>query len=728
MRLTLFLYLLLLGACILLLVLLEPFGALSRAVEALWVPSVMCLFLVFFPIWTVCFNSSLFHGLFDLDLSPKKRFPVRHFLITLGAFAVSGSAWCIFRLIIVARPDRTGIHVLDWPCIQSLTNLKDPFTPGKFAFAILPPLLLAAFFASFAVTVSWKQGKSPAAEKPRPLANMVIGVLAALALGVLVEYGALQFAHWWISTANTPPLWLAPVIKFLGHGYENHWADHGFAMLVALLSLALYFGLGWAGYKRLGTAHTVSALGGPLMSVLVLGWWAAAAQFFLDGGPIPLVAAIIVGGIVNTWIPYADHTYEMIDRSPDAHPKPDPYEVLTAGGRHCAILVAAAGGGIQAAAWTAKVLEELDKQYPGKFQKYLTLLSSISGGSMGAASFVNFLDQRNQGIIAPSPYKAAYSSSLDEAAWGLAWPDLLRLFLPWPFGCVIDRAHALERAWLGNATSKGSNQNDDVGLNAPLSNWNGPVAKGNLPALIMNSTIVETGGPLLLGTSRVTPRSIPGQAALSNPGRQSSWIDGEDLHVLPDGTLQDIPVVRAARLSATFPFVTPAAKPANAKEQPHMMDGGFYDNYGMATLTEWLDQALQTQEDIALAAQQEPQVTDILVIEINGFPPNDDAVLSPAKTRGGWIKQLIAPILILMSVRTAGQVSHRNIELKLLIEKWKAHGITITPANFELSDKDAPLSWHLMPTQIENINNGWQNPCAGVVQAKTIVDTFLQSC
>ena len=719
LRLTFVLYALLCGACILLFVFLHPFGAVGQIIEALWIPAAMCLFLVLFPIWVVSFNSLLFHGLFDMDLSPSKRLPVRHFLVTLTAFAVSGSAWSILRLVLVARPARTKIEVLNWPWVQNLTDLHSPLTLTRLAAAILPPLALTAFFASFAVAVSWRQGKSPIAGKPRPLSRLVLGVAAALAFGVLLEFGALHFAHWWLGVADAPPWWLGwlRAIQILGAGYEGHWADHGFAITVALLALVFYIILGFVGYKRLGTSHTVSALGGPLMAVLVLGWWAAAAQFFLDGGPIPLLAVIVGGGIINTWIPFADHTYEMVDRSKDAAPKPGPYEVLIAGDKKCAILVAAAGGGIQAAAWTAKVLEELDNQHPEKFSKNLTLISSISGGSTGSAIFVNWLAQGAQKSGLPSPFEAASNSSLDEASWGLAWPDLLRLFFPWPFHRVIDRAHSLEQAWLGNATNSAPNRKQPIGLNAPLSDWNAPVSQGKLPALIMNSTIVETGGPLLLGTSQVIPKGI-----------KTVWMDGDDLHIDENNVSRDIPVVRGARLSATFPFVTPAAKPARALQQPHMVDGGFYDTYGMATLTEWLNQALEEQADRASRQNQAPQVTQILVIEINGFPPDDPAVLSPSRTQGGWVKQLVAPILALVNVRSAGQVSHRDIELKLLIEKWQARGITITPANFELADKDAPLSWHLMPTQIENVAKGWNDPCPEVAEAKKTVDNFLASC
>jgi hypothetical protein len=54
--------------------------------------------------------------------------------------------------------------------------------------------------------------------------------------------------------------------------------------------------------------------------------------------------------------------------------------------------VAAAGGGIQAAAWTARVLTGLEEicaeKRPGRFVQSLKLLSGVSGGSVGIMYFV----------------------------------------------------------------------------------------------------------------------------------------------------------------------------------------------------------------------------------------------------------------------------------------------------------------------------------------------------
>jgi hypothetical protein len=93
----------------------------------------------------------------------------------------------------------------------------------------------------------------------------------------------------------------------------------------------------------------------------------------------------------------------------------------------------------------------------------------------------------------------------------------------------------------------------------------------------------------------------------------------------------------------------------------------------------------------------------------------------------GWVQQLIDPILILVNARTAGQVSHRDVEVGLLQDKWRALGIHIDHVNFELEKEDAPLSWHLMPKQKQNITDAWATS-DGVKAARARVKQFLDEC
>lgn len=659
---------------------------------ALWIPLAMLLFLVGFPLYAVVGKSSLFWGLFDLDLSPRLRLPIRHFFATLSAFVVAGSAICILHIVLLCGHDRLGLTAPHfWPWVASIL-LLDSSTGGALLWLFSALSAVTLWFIAFALATSWNQDHS------RSLLRMIGGVVLALATGA---------AGTWLVVRDGIGLidWAAGAIEHsglaagLGPGYRGHLDTHLTALLACFLSSLLYAGLGIYGYKVLGKDKMVAALIGPLMAILVLGWAGSAAQFYLGHWHIPLLLVVAFVGWINGFLPWADHTYNLLPRS--AAPAPSPFQVLRAKDRSCAIVVAAAGGGIQAAAWTAKVLEGLHMEFGAEFDRALCLVSSISGGSTGTACYVDWLN-RGAPADCTNPFDAASASSLDEVSWGLAWPDLLRVLLAWPF--QIDRALAMEKAWMNNCGSQT--------MDLRLSDWNQLTQQGELPAVVMNSTMVEVGGPLLLGTSDVT-----------NPatGRKSScWWDGDRLHV-DNGVKLDIPVVRAARLSATFPFVTPAARPVKADHEPHMMDGGFYDNYGMATLTEFLEQALEEQAKRSTPGSE--LIKRVLVLQVNGFPRSDFA--PPAKSSGGWVSQLMAPIKILVNVRTAGQVSHRDVELSLLKGKWRARGIEIENVNFELDEKNAPLSWHLMPKQRAAIEDAWTTS-PYILRARAKVANFLK--
>src|SRR5262249_49933228 len=129
------------------------------------------------------------------------------------------------------------------------------------------------------------------------------------------------------------------------------------------------------------------------------------------------------------------------------------------------------------------------------------------------------------------------------------------------------------------------------------------VAKGMKPAVIFNATIVETGERLLLSSADLDPSTTATNK--TSPG----WQDFSRLY--PD---RDIAFVPAARLSATFPIVTPAARIYRGDvfaNQYHVVDGGYYDNYGVATLIEWLNQAMKSSG---------PRPSRVLILQIRGSP------------------------------------------------------------------------------------------------------------
>jgi len=140
-----------------------------------------------------------------------------------------------------------------------------------------------------------------------------------------------------------------------------------------------------------------------------------------------------------------------------------------------------------------------------------------------------------------------------------------------------------------------------------------------------------------------------------------------------------------------------------------MIDGGYYDNPGVASLVEWLDEGL-----IELVNKKEELPDHILIIQVRSFP--DDERESEPKNRG-WFFQVFAPIRDLLSVRTTGQLLHDHEELSKLARLWSSSPKTeqgllrdqIRFATFTFNGNDAPLSWAMNETQKEAITDRWQN-------------------
>src|SRR5262249_4855050 len=123
------------------------------------------------------------------------------------------------------------------------------------------------------------------------------------------------------------------------------------------------------------------------------------------------------------------------------------------------LIVAAAGGGIRAAYWTATVLEKLasDFEKEGGFDKewgvrpYLFAISGVSGGSVGAAAFDAALAQRDENqckagdATCPLATKFLTVDFLAPALASLVFGDAPSGFLP-DLG-QSDRGTALERSF-----------------------------------------------------------------------------------------------------------------------------------------------------------------------------------------------------------------------------------------------------------------------------------------
>jgi hypothetical protein len=311
------------------------------------------------------------------------------------------------------------------------------------------------------------------------------------------------------------------------------------------------------------------------------------------------------------------------------------------------IIIAAAGGASRAAFFMASVLGEFmdAKQQdvtPDMVRKQLFAISSVSGGSMGANMVTTALNERNNNTAAPCVqpddplstgkaikdwrgcFEALTSGDfLTPVIFGLAYHDAFG-FLP-----IRDRAALLEDAW--------SRRYDELiphsstvpppctGLNCPFLTLR--PQKGHwIPILILNGTSEKTGGRIVttaLATkytadNKKCSKLFPGahqfydllysEAECDNPGPQAEQNSGSQ-------ALDDVRISTAALNSARFPIISPpGAVRISATKQivDHILDGGYFDNYGIESATDLVKAIHEVQ----------PKLTPLVIVITND--PSDE--------------------------------------------------------------------------------------------------------
>jgi hypothetical protein len=261
----------------------------------------------------------------------------------------------------------------------------------------------------------------------------------------------------------------------------------------------------------------------------------------------------------------------------------------------------------------------------------------------------------------------AERSSLEHVGWGLLYRDVFRPF--YPHFDYEDRGSALEEAW-----------QRDRDLSAPVESWRADVAAGVRPANVFNTTISDSGERVLIGTA--------------NPPHADGRRNFED--VFPG---EDIDIVTAARLSAAFTYVSPAARAdTDDPASVHFVDGGYYDLYGVSSLIDWLDEALRA--DHAGAA---PGIDRILIVQLRGAPPDTEV----KEKKRGWFYQAYAPLSALLGTRDTGQLAHNAEEIALLERAWQGT-VNISSVVFQFCGGSPPLSWHLTDPEKQDIKAQWE--------------------
>lgn len=341
------------------------------------------------------------------------------------------------------------------------------------------------------------------------------------------------------------------------------------------------------------------------------------------------------------------------------------------------VIVAISGGASRAAVWAASVLQTIDA-LPQAQGIGVFAVSSVSGGSLGAAAYMAALAAAPDGCRSragenPDRLKRLNEIGLGKDALGPLLAGALLDDVPRaifsPVEWVVhlgreqphggDRAEALERAfeaiWADGLRRTGI---PAVEFSKPYLSlfYVGKEIRPGMPIWIANGTDKATGQRLL---------TVP----FASKGDDDAW----PFHAAGDllGLLgADVPISTAINNTARFPYLEPAGELSLSKAvrddcdkhprcgTPELLDGGYFDNEGLLTaldLARWL-----SAEGAKLAPRRD--VRPIIVQVTADADPGIDfnrierclrvPVENPVRpSEGGRSLQLLSPIMGLYNVR-----------------------------------------------------------------------------
>jgi hypothetical protein len=693
------------------------------------------LFLLLFPIAVKGFGltSAMFGGLFDVDdFGPT-------FWLSCSAYLLSWSATVTFRITALYGPERVGMGPSKKPRhIETKAASQIIFVVGM----LLPlPLLGLVLYAKFS------RGA---------FAGAALGFLAAFALVYAADLVHRLFNTFHGSEEKEDPgtdLFfpfknrlaqkaerVEPVVRFFKRPVFDRllrmlwWLPEGWTtgyirrtpnsvtinpgMIVPLVMFGTFlivYSIGfyaWVYRRELDLEITTVAY--LFVLVTFLCWVFAGIGFFFDRFRIPALLVIVLVWTFSG----LNHTYDAgpvpLRNASFPHARPGDFIALRKGHPYI-ILVTANGGGIQSSAWATEVLTRFDQICPDidprktGCRNAIAAVSGVSGGSVGLMYYMEAFNQDSPRLDENTGERIrSYSrqSSLAFVGGTFVFQDLIRNIPLVSRFIETDRGRRLASGWAENKIRidvseglkpiEGSELTDTppqdgrVGLNDNFSAWR----RGGRPAVIFNSTVVETGQRLLFSTARFSSRDP----------LKSEWLT---LNELCGGDC-DIGITEAARLSAAFAYVSPAPHmedPATELQGYRVVDGGYADNYGLLSLKDFL------QEGVNETSFPGPQRPKIIILQLYGEQVERDPKTGEHRPPSGilsWSKQLFAPLSTLLRVRQTGQHARNDETAESIALTLNAKGLTVDRFVFEYPSGDAPLSWHLTGSEKDSIETAGQ--------------------
>ncbi len=573
----------------------------------------------------------------------------------------------------------------------------------------------------------------------------------------------------WFALPGAPPgAWLAPalytagflVLVVLRRRLLNRWLRRQAVMAqpwarsrrtarVSVAAVLLMFGVSvlvlaavWFGQEA-----AARALGAPALLLFAFGSWTVFGSIVLvylpksAGWPslalLPLFAALLAsisnenhevarngGPALGVRRPALAEDFRAWQAARGAH------------GDEPVYLVAAAGGASRAAFWSGTLLLELERQARSQGKRFapnIYAMSGVSGGSLGLAAFAGSLAVGGDYTAVSSQVTSFLGQDYLAPLVGyLLYPDLLARFTPFP--CArCDRSLALEGAWQRGWAQRFPDSPARDWFTRPLLAL-GPRSANpggtGLPRLLLNATSASEGR-----------RVVQADLAFAPPQAYDLFAGGPGEPALDTTRLT---LAQAVHNSARFPYISPAALVKTAQGEPwdYLVDGGYFENSGAATLNAMIAEILKLgvikpEQLVVLVIENEPATQSQwicptraqMIDAVAGPAPRPLSVglrlpwqprLRPGDKHVPPVPELSLPFFALYQTRNA-RAQAAEEETTRLLGGCGAGRVIELRYPWTTEGRQPPLSWFL--------NGGTTRAMAGMLQRRESeaaeVDAFL---
>jgi hypothetical protein len=549
------------------------------------------------------------------------------------------------------------------------------------------------------------------AEGPASPGNFVAGALAlCVVVGVIVI--ALKMSRSTLIRLGQRPKYFTPfsitvcvaliAILFVANSFDVVGASHFFGTVGILVGTLAFLQGAILVLARYRETYPVFSI---VVSVIIAGYVASSLI-----GPRELKAAASKAqSVPETSQAFKDWIGARRDRISS-------YAASHGNKKYPIFIVAAQGGGYYAAHHTALFLARLQDRCP-EFAAHTFAISSVSGGSLGAAVFAEAMRERKgvsatidrpclNGALAAQPIETTVQRFFDFDFLTPLVASTLLFDIPNALVPALrlgpDRGTALqqsfEAAW-AHATGTPSNGFSD----RFYGRWN-PSAP--VPALFLNTTSVNLGIPTLI--SELDLRASSRYTELSNLLEVLKKTGDPDLPILRElqkhigysqlsfvNTLQfskapAFSLSFAITASARFPYVTPSSlikTDADAENDLfaklkylQLLDGGMIDNSGLFTASK-----IKKVMDGVLEDPELSDLKDKVSIHLINFSHEAVALYKPGDEES--ISEVFAPLAAFDRIRMSRRSSYEALKNRF---PDGAHEVVLFDGAF-----NAPLSWSL---------------------------------